>query len=390
LVDPLVRWGFYGYVFSIPLEYPEREIPLEVHTITGSVFLLLALFQARVCFRSAPRALPWFAAFVVFYLVRACLTEHIETGLKLFGNVLQVFFLFWVSYNLLKDVRIARTALLVFVASCTVVVTLGKLGLTDAGNIAARGDVGRLTMFGQDPNFLASRLGLAIIVLAGMALGSYQLPLRYRLLAWPLLALLLATIEYTGSRGGYIALLAGFAVLCLSGASRIRKSSMVIIGLLLIGLSAAISYRSGNMWARMERSLEAGNLSGRERIYPEAWQMFLEQPLYGHGPGDHLYELESRLEDNHQYRDTHNILLDVLTSCGLMGAIPFFISIAICVRAGWQGRAGPAGIMPFAMVVTLLTMTMSINMSASKTLWLALAYAAAVGSCAARPASAIR
>ena len=121
-------------------------------------------------------------------------------------------------------------------------------------------------------------------------------------------------------------------------------------------------------------------MSGREMIYPAAIEMVLEQPLLGFGPADNLYELEDRVNDNRPYRDTHNLVLELFTSCGIMGAIPYLACIALCVRAGWKARTGAAGMIPLAMSVTLLAMSMSINMVASKTLWLVLAYAAAVGS----------
>src|SRR5207244_1748182 len=153
-------------------------------------------------------------------------------------------------------------------------------------------------------------LGLTIIVLVGLAFGGYRISLKYRWFVWPLLVLHLATFEYTGSRGGYLALLSGFVVFSLSGGGSLFKSRALIVAPLVVALCAGISYRSGNMWARLERAYQGEDMSGRERIYPEAWQMVLERPLLGYGPADNLYELESRLQDNHEYRDTHNLLLE--------------------------------------------------------------------------------
>src|SRR5712691_4805654 len=55
-INRFVRWGFYAFVFSIPLEYPDRTIPVELHTITGALFLVIALLQPSVCFRRPPAA----------------------------------------------------------------------------------------------------------------------------------------------------------------------------------------------------------------------------------------------------------------------------------------------------------------------------------------------
>jgi O-antigen ligase len=380
LIHPLVRWGFYGYTFSLPFEYPEREIPVEVHTLTGAVFLLLTLLQPRICFRSAPRALYWLGAFLCLYLVRVCFAEHLDDALRQFFNLLQVFFLFWAAYNLLQDRQIAKTVFLSFVAACTLLVIMGRLGLTEAAQMTMTTDIGRMTMFGQDANGLASRLALTVVILAGSAFEGHKLRPRYALLILPFLALHFATIEYTGSRGAYLALLIGLAVFGLGGSGFRSRARVLILTLLVVGLWLGVSYRAGNMWGRLERTLQGGDMSGREMIYPAAIEMVLEQPLLGFGPADNLYELEDRVNDNRPYRDTHNLVLELFTSCGIMGAIPYLACIALCVRAGWKARTGAAGMIPLAMSVTLLAMSMSINMVASKTLWLVLAYAAAVGS----------
>jgi O-antigen ligase len=373
-VHLIVRWGFYLYVSSIPFELPERGIPLEVHTITGSVFLLLALLQRQVCFGAAPRSLLWLGGFVAYYLVRLCATEHTLLGLHYFGNFLQIFFLFWASYNVLKDSRVAKRALLLFIASCTLLVVLGRLGFADVGGRMAERGAGRMTMFGQDPNDLASRLDVAIIVLIGMAFGGH---LRYPFLIWPLVALYLLTIEYTGSRGAYIALFVGLATLAVTANPlRLSLKGMIIAGC-ICALVVGIAYRSGNMLGRLERSVEDGDMSGRERIYPEAWGMVLERPGFGFGPGDSNYELETRVADNHDYRDTHNLALEVLIACGLAGATPFFVCIFLCVRESWRGRRQKAGLIPLAACTMILSMSMTINLIASKTLWLMLAFGAA-------------
>ena len=38
------------------------------------------------------------------------------------------------------------------------------------------------------------------------------------------------------------------------------------------------------------------NMSGRENIFPAAWEMFKDKPLIGWGPIDNKYELGTRVQ----------------------------------------------------------------------------------------------
>src|SRR5262249_31186920 len=133
---------------------------------------------------------------------------------------------------------------------------------------------------------------------------------------------------------------------------------------------------------RWEQTLGVGSrsrMSHREQVYPAAWQMFTERPVFGWGPVRHCFELGRRL--NESYRDTHNLMLWVLTEVGLIGAIPFFTGIWLCLRAAWKARVGVEGILPLAMTLALLTANLSLTLHNRKLHWFVLAYALASSSC---------
>ena len=388
-VQPAVRWGFYAFVFSIPLEYPDRTIPLEVHTITGSLFLLIALVQPQFCFRRPPAAFWWLAAYLWIYLILGLVAEHTGEALKLFGNYLLVAFLFWVSYNLMRHESVARAAVLSFVLACALLALLHFLGI--GTRTIMDGQVARRTIFGQNANLLGSNMALgfaAVIALTyGVHKAAFQLPLAAGL------ALLLGnSLILSGSRGAMVALGVGLLAFTL----QIGNISIIARNLALALLAGAAvtwaAYTSDSMRTRYEQTLSKGRLSGREQIYPAAWQMFVERPLTGWGPVDNNYELGWRTVG---YRigsrwalglspkpdkDFHNLMLDVLTATGVLGAFPLLMCIALCVRAAWKARAGPQGTMPFALAAVVLVVSMSIDVSASKQPWLIFALAAASGS----------
>src|SRR5205814_6487987 len=126
--------------------------------------------------------------------------------------------------------------------------------------------------------------------------------------------------------------------------------------------------------------VQTGQLAGRERIYPALAVMVRERPVLGWGPVENQYELQRRLQDpGYVKRDAHNLVLELLTTTGVAGTIPFLIGLAACIRSAWRSRLGPAGGLPSAMLVTMLTGTMSGTWIASKILWLVLAHAHAAG-----------
>jgi O-antigen ligase len=138
--------------------------------------------------------------------------------------------------------------------------------------------------------------------------------------------------------------------------------------------------RSEIMRIRLEK-VEEGNLSHREDIYPALLGMFREKPLLGWGPITNKYEVASRLGDAETgRRDAHNVALEILTATGVLGALPFFLGVLLCVRAAWRARTGPWGSVPLAMVLAVLAGNMSENRMAGPLLWLVLACAAASGS----------
>ncbi len=296
---------------------------------------------------------------------------------------MQAYFLFWVAYNLMQDERTAKGALLAFAAAGSLLVVLVRAGLIEWGDEASRAE-GRLTVLGQDPNVFAGNLMLTIVILLGLSYGLGRGTFRYPFLIWPLVALVGATATYTGSRGGFVALFAGLLVFAFRGGGAASVLRTVLITLVACGLCVAISLRTGSMWSRYARTLDEGNMSGRERIYPEAWGMVLESPVVGFGPTDCLYELGKRTGEDRLFRDPHNLVLELLISVGIVGAIPVFTCLALSGSAAWKARPGAAGVVPFALFATVLVLSMSISWLASKTAWLVMAYANAAAA-ATRP-----
>ena len=388
-----VEWALCAFLFSIPLEYPDRTIPLEVHTITGAAFLAIAALDAKTCFRRPTFAAWWLFAYVWLYLAHAIFAEHLGEAFKLSLNYLLVALLFWVSTNLMQRERLARMALWSFIAGCALVAALNVLGI--ATRVVETDQTMRRIVFGQDANLLGGNMALALVAVMALTFGGEATLLRRGLILSTAVAFVLAkSLMLAGSRGAILAVAAGvLAFACDTGNAR-RFARNMFVAVMVTAALAVVIYRSDSMLRRYQRTLSTGSMSGREQIYPEAWQMIWERPLLGWGPIDNTYELGLRtagfsigkhnadgLTDKAN-KDTHNLVLDILSATGILGGLPLFTCMGVSVWAAWRARSGPRGTIPLALSVVVIVLSMDANWSASKQGWTMLAYAAASGAAA--------
>lgn len=371
-VFTIVRLAFYLFVFSIPFELPQRSFPVEIPTITGSLFLLTTFLQPTLSYRRIPGALLWFTAFLwVFGLsTLANRSQHTFFVVQEFLLLLQLVLILWTGTNLLRDRVVMRGVLITLAIAVALRALVQILGLAATGTEVWTGGE-RVTAFGQNPNWSAIVLSTGAVTL---------LSLRPRVLTWPFAAACAYAVIQTGSRGGLATLAVGLLVwawgLGRTSAARIRG---LTIGFVLLALLGYGVMQSEMLRARLFAA-EEGSLAGRERIYPAVMSMISERPLLGWGPIENQYEIAARIgEEKKDKRDAHNILFDLLSSTGLLGTIPFLIGIGLCVAAGWRAHDGPLGMLPLALLLTVLVGCISGTWIAAKILWLTFAIALAAG-----------
>lgn len=374
-----LRIIFFLFVFSVPFE--ALDTLATGHTFSlPRLFGLLLILATAARFRSTLRRPP--AAFWLFgiYLVIAAaigITEpsgYWADARAALMTLLQLLVLFWIAASLLRHPSMARAALAALALSTLTVAILNLLGI---GMTPIPG-TGRVSMFGEDPNTVSGMLSVGI--LSWLALGPERTVGATRLgRFWiPGCAVVAAAVIRTGSRGGLVALLAGILTLALSRRGRRPRWRSVFTALVVVAALLAGVLASGTNVRRWTETFETGSAAGREQIYPAAWQMFLERPILGWGPGRNIAELGARLDYGNSEtapvaRDTHNGLLWILTETGLVGFVPFAAGLLLCLRAAWRARSYAYGIAPFALVVCIFIINLSISWQKRKFFWLILA-----------------
>ena len=372
VVKTPVRWAFYLFVASLPFDMPDK-LPVEITTLTGAVFILTTMLQPGVCyFRRVPGAVWLFALYPLAFGIAFAMGGggHFIDVIRQFVMFSQLLLILWAASNLLRDERIAATSLLLLAAGCTIV---GALQLV----ADAPGGVRHVRVLGQNANRTAVVVAVGALSLLGLTYGRERSIIRPRFLVLIPLAIMALSIVRGGSRGGFLALVLGLAAFAMAGrsmVSKVRNAAIVFactVGFVGLALSSPV------MRERFDMAGE-GNMAGREEIFPTAWEMFTERPLAGWGPTANKYELALRLPHHEKgRRDTHNLILEVLTATGTIGAIPFFLAVALCAFAAWSARRGPHGMLPVALMLTLLLANLSGNHIAFKIFWLVMAFSLA-------------
>ncbi|HEV8176868.1 MAG TPA: O-antigen ligase family protein [Gemmatimonadales bacterium] len=377
----VLQGGLYLLVASIPFEYPERTIPLEIPTLTGAVFLLVTLLYPKRCYGRLPAAALWFGAYVVIMLLCILLgqRERAAEALTDYVVLLQGVIVFLAAGNLMRDERVARRALVTLVAACSIRAALPLLGFGRTTSAVWTGGE-RISALGQNANSAAMILAAGLVALIGLILMHRRKTFTGLVFAGGLGILMGTAILETGSRGGLASLLGGVMVLALAADTWRQRLRNGAIALLAISLLTFAALQLPVMKNRLRDAATTGNLAGREQLFPALWNMFLEKPVLGWGPVTNNYELALRVGTRDRgSRAAHNLILELLSAGGLVLTITFSIGAWLSAQGAWRARRGDHGVLPLALLCSLFLANMSGEWGASKLLWLVLAYAVVSG-----------
>src|SRR5262249_37792546 len=134
-VDPIIRWAFAMFLFSIPYETLDAGLSdnaFSLSKLTGYLFILTALLQPRTSFRRIPLALWCFGTYLLVYVLTS-LYQAPEFRAEIVNRLVtlvRMLVLLWISANLLRSVQTVTYALGGFAFSCVVLSVLQLLGVT--------------------------------------------------------------------------------------------------------------------------------------------------------------------------------------------------------------------------------------------------------------------
>jgi len=393
----VVRWSFLLFIFSVPFETVDLGITskvLALPKLTGLMFFLLYFFYYNpLAAKSSPRnsfpapepALWGFAGYIAIFAINGLLfpNEFFGSVLSRLVTLVQLILFFWIAAHILQEEKLAKATLLTF-ASAVTILAIGMLldlpGFTES--LIVNG-AQRDSALGYNGNVLGAMMALTAVILVGLTLCEIVKRTSVKALLLALTLSLLIAIVATGSRGGIAVFLIGSAVYLLP-CWRQAKRWVVAVTLATCGIVAMIVFvfHSPTALTRWQTTLEKGDTSGRDRIFSSATDMILERPLFGWGPYEFQMELGRRQGIIFGQKDAHNLYTHLLMEVGLVGAGPFMIGLWLCARGAWRARQGNFGLLPFALLVTVLASNLTGTDLALKQFWLVLAITASAGAVA--------
>lgn len=222
---------------------------------------------------------------------------------------------FWTMSIIFESDKIRINSILLFSISCGVLALLYHFqffaGVAEIHN-------GRLNIFGENPNSISTRMALAFIVIFYYVIENPLRSSKIRFVVLVFLPYLLLFVIETASRGSFLIMLLGAAVILLF--SKVHKSVKLAIVFFAFGLGAYFSfllYDSG-LYERFQEDDVSG---GRERIWANAINIFYENPI-GVGEAGYTNEMFQRFSTT---QDTHNLFLYILITGGVASLILYFV-----------------------------------------------------------------
>ena len=184
-------------------------------------------------------------------------------------------------------------------------------------------------------NSLAAILLFGVVLAVGVLRYRIRSLGRFGVLFWISIALLGAgALLAARSRSATLAMMLSFGLLWLSSGRLGRfRSRTVMVGLgLLLAVSLGGALLLGFFGSREWFEQAPASLAFRFQYWRASWQMVLEYPWFGVGPGNFqaLYERFRELSTTEQIAEPHNLFIETLVSGGFI-ALALLISVLVAI-----------------------------------------------------------
>lgn len=265
--------------------------------------------------------------------------------------------------------------------------------------------------FTLEPSWLASQLtvlGLPIILARSFDSDGIR---RWRIQGrrwnflvqpnWLVLALFMAAITLSLSRGGLVASVLMLVAACafwFAKARSVKDLLTPIVVLLTVALMVSVAYLSSSYvrvafdfpdsWQSMFAYVRAAGASSRVTLWLTWWNTFLESPIMGVGLGQSPFYFYSNVPfwavrewEVFQYMigvlpdmpNAKNLFIRVLAETGIVGVVLFFAFVVKHFVCALASRRSEVTVFAVVLAIAMIVDFMSLDTFALPTWWLALA-----------------
>jgi len=335
--------SFCGLALFIPFSIAGANVSIMLGFL-ASIIGAIALPSVRARYgRIKNDPMLWVSIILVASAIPSVLmSENISRALRDWKSYWLLLVYFLVAYNL-TSARIRRAAYWILFASLSISCGVSMIqygGGLDALFIHIRDDHTRPS----STLFIMTFAG----ILSQLITVNFTVMFRRRRLSWvePLLAGGLAAqvigLLLTLTRGAWLALIAG--IITATMLIR-RKAPYMVTGALIaiVVIMAIQNERVRQKVASIPQNIHGAtdvNVGTRFVLWDVSWQLIKKHPLLGVGMGDFSSEAERLVGDRRvvgnrrveTVTDSHNIYLQVLTTRGIVGFVPFAVFWFVLLR----------------------------------------------------------
>lgn len=254
---------------------------------------------------------------------------------------------------------------------------LGSILLTllyNAG-IGVENQGGRVQIFGDNQNAIAIRLSIGIITLIYTLINNSLNFKKIRFVFLLPIPLMFKLLVETGSRVGLASVFMSFFVLVIFYKTKRKKWSKVVVVLFAIVISIYsidLLMQSEVMMNRIIRSVEEGDLAGRDHIWSAIIPLIQDNFIFGVGKSGYVAHMI-----NHYGRTAspHNVILEVMAYTGFIG---LSIYLFFLYRVSWQAFKAYRIynlLLPLVLLIPIFGLHLSGQALGSKIAWAIYAFA---------------
>ncbi len=283
---------------------------LRLQLITSVGILLFLIIDGMVLNQSQTK---WFLGLVILMAIHVPFAANNYWALQ---NTITIFTYFVIYLAIAKYVvsyKMFRKLMFVWLI-CGIILCIQ--GMSHNGTVKGS------NYFSDNNDF-----GLAMNMFLGMAYFSFLATPRKNMGMVAVIGLLIFGILATFSRGGFVGLCVMLPVILIM--SRKKALGVLLVVAMVIFVS---SIASPQYWDRMRTitNFDAeGVTSGRRYLWARAWDMFLDNPIIGVGPGNYPFRV-AQYEPPEKLKGTskagkvcHSLYFTLLSELGIVGSLLF-------------------------------------------------------------------
>lgn len=368
----VARVALYIFMFSINFEMISllgNSDSFAVGRITGFLYLGVLIYQRiRIDIYLYKNLLYPLVLFILVILVSSVLhLNHLSVQIFNISIIQNIVLFFLLLIHERKDPGVLEKSLYAF-ALGTVLLSIFYLF-----GIGVEYEYGRLTLFGDDQNYIGLRMGIASIILINFVfISGSRLYWRRLFLTIPIPVLLTVMIN-SGSRLAFISYVLMMFVLIafyfMTNPGKRKVVALIYGGLFIFVLMPL--FLSNTMLMDRLFAAEQGDLSGRDYIWDTYLYKIWQSPVIGYGFSGFM---EIGKNTFGGYMSSHNVILEVLLYGGLIALIAYVWFIYRVLYYGFRRYLSEKVYIGLILMISYIGSVLSMQVLVTKLMWFILAF----------------